>query len=97
MRILEVFVTFGDIFGSELSKIDSKTLDHAFVDHFSTEIIIHNEFSNPTVYDLPMFGVCVCFKVCIFVTFGHFGPFRGQNDQNWLIDAKIFIFRLCFY
>ena len=79
MRILEVFVTFGDIFGSELSKIDSKTLDHAFVDHFSTEIIIHNEFSNPTVYDLPMFGVCVCFKVCIFVTFGHFGAFRGEK------------------
>ena len=159
MRILEVFVTFGDIFGSELSKIGSKTLDHAFKDHFLREIMIHNEFSNltvydipifedgvcftmcvfvnfghfgpfsgskktkiglctpkysfsghvsvevivqreisdPTVYDIPIFGDCVCFTVCDFVNFGRFGPFRGQNDQNRLRYAKIFIFRPRFY
>ena len=77
MRILEVFVTFGEIFGSDLSKIGSKTLDHAFVDHFSLEMMIHNEFSNPTVYYMPIFEDCMCLKVCVFVNFSHFGPFRG--------------------
>ena len=82
MRILEVFVTFGDIFGSELSKIGSKTLYHAFKDHFLREIMIHNEFSNLTVYDMPLFEDGVCFTMCVFVNFGHFGPFSGSKKTK---------------
>ena len=59
MRILEVFVAFGDIFGSELSKIGSKTLDHAFIDHFLREIMFHNGFSDPKIYDMPLLEDCV--------------------------------------
>ena len=79
MRILEVVVIFGNIFESELSQIGSKTLDHAFKDHFLREIMIHNEFSNPTVYEMPIYRDCVCFTMCVFVIFGHFGPFRGAK------------------
>ena len=49
---------------------------------FLREIIIHNEFSNPTVYDMPLFEDSVCFTMCAFVNFGHFGPFSGSKKTK---------------
>ena len=60
----------------------AQMLDHAFKDHFLREIMIHNEFSNPTVYDMPLFKDGVCFTMCVFVNFGHFGPFSGSKKTN---------------
>ena len=49
---------------------------------FLREIIIHNEFSSPTVYDMLLFEDSVCFTMCAFVNFAHFGPFSGSEKTK---------------
>ena len=68
-----VFQAFYD--SSEQEKKNDKKIAKKYI----FGIIVQRKISDPTVYDMSIFGDCVCFTVCVFVTFGHFGPFRGQK------------------
>ena len=75
-----VFQAFYD--SSEQEKKNDKKIAKKYI----FGIIVQRKISDPTVYDMSIFGDCVCFTVCVFVTFGHFGPFRGQK---WPKSADI--------